>query len=649
MNTIASVNWHDANQHYLMQAVNALSARILRQAGMAETTDQSGEMIAQDSALDPPPALERLCSTFGLSRFEREILLVCAGVELDSHFAQLITTVQTDPRRTQPTFGLALAVLAEPHWSALTPTAPLRRWRLIEVSSGDRLMNSPLRIDERVLHYLAGVSYLDERLAVMLEDVQPSAGLPKSQAAQAGSIARNWMTTSGELSVVVLHGESLLSKRAVAASACAQLGLSLYALAVQSLPQQAAELDAFARLWWREAALTGAVLLIENHEVDTGGAGHEAAITRLCNAIPTPLLLSTRARRLTTRRPQQILDICKPTAEEQQTLWQQALGPVAERLNGALQRVGAQFDLDCDTIRDTAEALQTDPADDLETRLWDLCRAQTHPQITDLVERIQPAASWDELVLSEMQKTTLREIAAHVRHRARVYQSWGFAAQGARGLGISALFYGQSGTGKTMAAEVLANELRLDLYRIDLSRVVSKYIGETEDRLRRVFDAAESGGAILLFDEADALFGKRSEVKDSHDRYANIEVSYLLQRMESYRGLAILTTNIKNSLDHAFLRRLRFIVQFPFPDAAQRAEIWRRVFPSQMPMGEVDFMRLAKLQMPGGNIRSMAMNAAFLAAESARPLDMSHLLQAVRGEYAKLERPLSDVELGGWL
>ena len=204
----------------------------------------------------------------------------------------------------------------------------------------------------------------------------------------------------------------------------------------------------------------------------------------------------------------------------------------------------------------------------------------------------------------------------HVRQRAKVYDAWGFGAARARGLGISALFAGPSGTGKTMAGEVLANELNLDLYRIDLSQVVNKYIGETEKNLRRVFDAAEEGGAILLFDEADALFGKRSEVKDSHDRYANIEISYLLQRMEAYRGLAILTTNMKSALDTAFLRRLRFVVQFPFPDAAQRAEIWRRVFPAPTPTEGLDFAQLARLQVAGGNIRNMALNAAFLAAEA---------------------------------
>jgi SpoVK/Ycf46/Vps4 family AAA+-type ATPase len=266
----------------------------------------------------------------------------------------------------------------------------------------------------------------------------------------------------------------------------------------------------------------------------------------------------------------------------------------------------------------------------------------------DLAQRIEPAAGWADLVLPDAQVLTLREIAIHVRRRAIVYDEWGFASRGPRGLGISALFAGPSGTGKTMAAEVLAGELRLDLYRIDLSAVVSKYIGETEKNLRRVFDAAEEGGAILLFDEADALFGKRSEVKDSHDRYANIEVSYLLQRMEAYRGLAILTTNQKSALDPSFLRRIRFVTKFPFPDPAQRAEIWRRIFPAETPTNGLDHDQLARLNVAGGNIRNIALGAAFLAAEEQSSVRMEHLLRAARSEYAKLEKPLSETEVGGW-
>jgi len=247
-------------------------------------------------------------------------------------------------------------------------------------------------------------------------------------------------------------------------------------------------------------------------------------------------------------------------------------------------------------------------------------------------------------VLPADQLDLLHDLAGHVREAWRVNDAWGWAARSERGLGAAALFAGPSGTGKTLAAEVLAGELRLDLYRIDLSQVVSKYIGETEKNLARIFNAAEDGGAILLFDEADALFGKRSEVKDSHDRYANVEVSYLLQRMEAYRGLAILTTNLKSALDTAFLRRLRYVVTFPFPDAAARAEVWKRVFPPQTPREDLDPSALAKLNVSGGSIRSIALNAAYLAAAVPEPVKTSHIRRAARREYAKLEKPFTASE-----
>jgi SpoVK/Ycf46/Vps4 family AAA+-type ATPase len=281
--------------------------------------------------------------------------------------------------------------------------------------------------------------------------------------------------------------------------------------------------------------------------------------------------------------------------------------------------------------------------------LWQVCREQSQASLEGLAECIKTRAQWEDLVLPEEQSHTLGEIVAQVRQRMKVYESWGFAARNVRGLGISALFAGPSGTGKTLAAEVLAGSLQLDLYRIDLSQIVSKYIGETEKNLRTVFDAAEQSGAVLLFDEADALFGKRSEVKDSHDRYANIEVSYLLQRMEAYRGLAILTTNLRNSLDPAFLRRIRFVVTFPFPDAALRARIWEHIFPPDTPTQGLDLNKLARLNVTGGNIRNIALNAAFLAADEGEPVRMNHLLRTARSECAKMEKPVTTAEVGGWI
>jgi ATP-dependent 26S proteasome regulatory subunit len=349
------------------------------------------------------------------------------------------------------------------------------------------------------------------------------------------------------------------------------------------------------------------------------------------------------------------LDVGLPTADEQRAQWQAVLGPRAEQLNGQLDRVVSHFRLGWPDMQaagaavadqlDAARAGEGDAAEHAGAALWDACRRQGRPRIEDLAQRLEPSSRWEELVLPDEQLAILREIATHVRHRRRVYDGWGFAARSSRGLGISALFAGQSGTGKTMAAEVLAAELRLDLYRIDLSQVVSKYIGETEKNLRRIFDAAEQGGAILLFDEADALFGKRAEVKDSHDRYANIEVSYLLQKMEAYRGLAILTTNLKSALDTAFLRRVRFVVHFPFPDAVERGELWRRAFPPTTPTAALDADRLARLHLAGGNIRNVALHAAFLAAEADQPVTMGHVLRAARAEYVKLENPFTESEM----
>jgi SpoVK/Ycf46/Vps4 family AAA+-type ATPase len=357
------------------------------------------------------------------------------------------------------------------------------------------------------------------------------------------------------------------------------------------------------------------------------------------------------------------IQVRKPTSGEQRALWDAALADGAQQsapqgapqvhLNGHVGALVSQFNLSAPSIQAASAEASARAAgareDDFAGIVWDACRSQARPGLEGLAQRIEPAAVWDDLVLPSLQLLTLREILAHVRQRFRVYETWGFAAKGLRGLGIGAIFSGASGTGKTMAAEVLAGELRLDLYRIDLSQVVSKYIGETEKNLRRVFDAAEEGGAVLLFDEADALFGKRSEVKDSHDRYANIEVSYLLQRMESYRGLAILTTNMKKALDVAFLRRIRFVVQFPFPDAKQRAEIWQRIFPPATPTEGLEASKLAQLNVAGGSIRNIALNAAFLAADSGEPVRMEHLLSAAHSECAKLEKPLTDAEVGGWV
>ena len=660
MTAAGPVDWLAANQAYLGAAVAATRRRLERYVALTSGTaqaaapdaDGTAELEVLEKRLPAPSALHGLCATFGLSGFERDVLVLCAGVELDARVAALCAAAQGDRRCAHATFGLALAALADPHWSALGPAAPLRRWRLVTLAAGEGLTTSALRIDERVLHYLAGVAYLDDRLDGVLEAVEAPAALSASQRAVADRLLAAWGGDDrrGPRPPVQLSGADAASKAAIAASACAALGMGVLRLRAGDLPSQAAERVELVRLIGRELALCrSALMILEDPEVS--GAAAERAVVDVLRGIAAPVILAIREPLALDGQATIRLGVSRAPAAEQEELWRQVLGPLAPRLNGQIERVVAQFGLDAGRIRTAGALLRQDRVEGaaLAGRLWDACRAQARRSLDDLAQRIEAMATWDDLVLPEPQLQALREIPVHVRQRRTVYETWGFAAKSSRGLGIGALFAGASGTGKTMAAEVLANELRLDLYRIDLSQVVSKYIGETEKNLRRVFDAAEQSGAILLFDEADALFGKRSEVKDSHDRYANIEVSYLLQRMEAYRGLAILTTNMKSALDPAFLRRIRFVIVFPFPDLALRAEIWRRVFPGATPTERLEPARLGRLALAGGNIRNIALNAAFLAAEQSAPVGMAHLLQAARGEYAKLEKPLSSSELGDWV
>jgi SpoVK/Ycf46/Vps4 family AAA+-type ATPase len=346
------------------------------------------------------------------------------------------------------------------------------------------------------------------------------------------------------------------------------------------------------------------------------------------------------------------LRIPQPTlsVEQRRTLWSESLGSLAHQMNGMFERIVEQFDLPPAEIAFAGALanLASGPGDGGE-KTWQICRQRSRRSLDQLARRIETRAQWDDLILPEPQKQTLRQIVTHVRERALVYRQWGFEERSARGLAVTAMFSGTSGTGKTMAAEVIAGTLDLDLFHVDLSTVVSKYIGETEKNLRRIFDAAEESSAVLLFDEADALFGKRTDVRDSRDRYANLEVSYLLQRMEAYQGVAILTTNMKQVIDPAFVRRIRFIVQFQYPDAARRAVIWQRIFPARTPVERLDYERLAQLNVPGGVIRNIALQAAFLAAEEKQPIGMKHILEGARCEYGKLERSLTPAETRGWI
>ena len=638
MGSIAE-RWVQANQHYLQAELNfvkyALQCHLAHLRGADIPTGPREKLqralTEAERSLPAPSRLSTLCTLFDLSPFEQNVLLLCAGIELDSDFSALCTAIAIEMRslpasvgesdndqyegvmQSLPTFSLAREVFPGAHWDAFLPVAPLRYWHLVETGSENVLMMKSLQIDEYILHYLIGASYIDERLSSLFaapmqdseDDVVPSQRtLVKnlvtlwSPADRQRRLPRGGAETPPHYPLVQLWGEDTTSMSAIISTACKEAGFQLRSLFLAHiLSLSAHDLLHIMRLWERVAALHRIALLLDCSQVEEADIERSQAFSWLTQRLSGPLVVVSRERLAfpAVSRPNITYTVMRPGDDERRAIWRR-------------------------------------------------------PSLSTLAQHIDLRAGWQELVLPEAQLQLLHGIVAQVRNRTLVHDTWGFKPAGnGRGLGISAMFAGMSGTGKTLAAEVLAHELQLDLYRIDLSSIVSKYIGETEKNLQRVFDAAEEGGVVLLFDEADALFGKRSDVKDSHDRYANIEVSYLLQRMEAYRGLAILTTNLKSSVDVAFLRRLRFVIQFPFPDATQRAEIWRRMFPPSLPVSGLDVNKLARLNVAGGNIRNIALNAAFLAAEEQQPLHMWHVLSAARIEYAKLEKTLTDSEIEGWV
>lgn len=634
MNAPEYNQWIETNQQALSEELDWVRRLLENRASESATT------------IEPPEAraftLDFLTEQFQLSSFERAIILLCAGMELHSDIKLLCSKAQGDNRVDYPTFGLALATLPEAHWSALSPESPLRNWQLIHLHDPSCISTARLTLDERLLHFLLGASSLDQKLTGLVHALKPTNSLAPSQQQQLERLTSLWADNSHP-AVILIQGNDTAAGFDVAAQACSVLGLNLLMLRTEDIPAAADERSLLARLLTREYLLSRAALLIDTSD---SLPTHLVAFMELLDC--PVMLLGQRPKNL--QRHCAVIEIDKPTTAEQRHLWHNALNKLEAVDETVLLPLTAQFNFSSADITTTTETIQTEfnLGTPLQQALWQSCRQQCRGGLDHLAHRITPHANWDDLILPKGQKAILHDINRQVRHRATVYEAWGFASKSERGLGISALFSGESGTGKTMAAEVLAGDLNLDLYRIDLSSVVSKYIGETEKNLERLFTAAESSGAILLFDEADALFGKRSDVKDSHDRYANIELAYLLQRMEAYSGLSILTSNMKSSLDTAFMRRIRFVVQFPFPDIEQRSEIWQRIFPEQLPRTALNNEQLARLNVTGGNIRNIAMNAAFLAADQDKPLCMADLAHATRMEYAKLEKPINEFELRKW-
>jgi hypothetical protein len=466
------------------------------------------------------------------------------------------------------------------------------------INRSSRRINSyppPIKIDQRILCYLLGESSFDQNLKCFVSPLPRQIleiPLGVFQAKIVENMIMSWLNLDQEYPILQLSGFDAMAKYRLALEVTEKLGFNLQKMSASLIPTDCQAMNHFQKRWERESFLSNTILLLDCDDISHHDSKQLFYTNLFLENLITPVIVSTEERIQNKHRSIITWEVPNPSYEEQKLIWENHLSSISTQLNEEISQLSSLFNLSPSLIQTACNHVKNyyfhknetniKPLE-IQEKLWDFCRTQSRPKLEDLAQRIDSHASWDDLILPDKQKQILRDMEAHLKYKAKIYEDWGFGSREKRGLGVTALFSGQSGTGKTMAAGVIAQTLKLDLYRIDLSTVVSKYIGETEKNLRKIFDAAETGGCILLFDEADALFGKRTEVKDSHDRHANVEVSYLLQRMEAYQGLAILTTNLKSSLDQAFLRRIRFVIPFPFPDEDSRSEIWKRAFPLKHP------------------------------------------------------------------
>jgi MoxR-like ATPase len=655
---VAVITDAQADSHLQAESAEAESRFHLADPGARAIGERITEIEAQLAPAPESPAgsaLETVTRLFRLTPFERDVLVLCLAPELDPAFELLYGYVQDDASRRHATPALALAVLVQGSEErararrAFAPDGALRSFVLVELSAAGSgsFSTQPLRIDERMIHLLVGVSNEPDTTLARALRPMPDALLAPAQDELIERLAS--LASGGEPTGINLLGPAGSGRHAIATELARRLGLNLVELLPVSIPTGDAERREWIRRLEREAILLNLGFYLDADSLESQDGARAGLVHDLVET-PRAFLVVGSRERYESNRPMACARVPRLDAEARRALWERATPERGATLDALVQ----QFEFGPHAIAQVARAagdlhrMEGDtnrPGPD-PSHLWRACREQAARPLQDLGRRIVTCFTWDDLVLPDDSAAQLREIAAQVANRTRVYEDWGFGPLLSRGRGISVLFAGPSGTGKTMAAEVLAQHLDLDLFRIDLSGVVSKYIGETEKNLRRVFDAAEESGAILFFDEADALFGKRSEVRDSHDRYANIEINYLLQRMEDYRGLAILATNMKSQLDPAFLRRLRFIVDIPFPDADTRLRIWQRAFTTSTPTESLDLVALSRLEITGGSIRNVALNAAFLAAATGSPVRMVHLWRAVRREFQKLEKILPASESG---
>ncbi|MFI7383778.1 AAA family ATPase [Streptomyces sp. NPDC049813] len=620
-------------------------------------------------AEEPPPGtvLGDLARDFGLAPLDVELLLVALAPDLDARFERLYGYLNDDLTRRRPTVGLALELCGHTGTSGgrfrLAPGAPLLAGGLLVVADPERPpLSRVVAVPDRVTAHLLGDPAPDARLVPVLGEDAGAAGDTADPAHDAAQVARAAAAADSGTGHVHLRARGG-APESLAGAALRASGRRPLVLDAAALARRAAELPALAAAAAREARLTGAGLVLGPLEALPDNPADRAHALRVLTGALSGLPLFTFGADgwdpgWAARTPV-VLTVTGAPAERQAVRWRYALAAAGAAAPAAdveaLARSVAAHRLDSGQLRRAAEAaVRTATLAGRPVAPGDLraaVRAQNSAGLARLARRVEPAVGWDDLVLPPRTRRGLRELAVRARHRDRVLGQWGMRPGGGRGRGVIALFAGESGTGKTMSAEVVAADLGMDLYVVDLSTVVDKYIGETEKNLERIFTEASAVNAVLLFDEADAIFGKRSEVKDSRDKHANIESAYLLQRMESFDGIAVLTTNLRANLDEAFTRRLDVVADFPVPDAAQRLALWERCVGARLPRADdLDLAFCAdRFELAGGSIRSCAVTAAYLAAESAAPLTMAQLVSAVAQEYRKLGRLVLESEFGPWL
>lgn len=606
--------------------------------------------------------LRVLVDVFELSVVELAIVTILAALEIHLELERAFAMAWNDLTRKRPDIGFLAMLCGGPNArgredviAALEPGAPLRRHQLVVLTGGSDapLVLQTARLSDRIVAHLRGHRSLEESISAVVSVVEQPPALAELIVPPAIVERLSRALASPVPARVLLVGPDGVGKSTLAAAVAAQLGRS--ALRVQLGALGVVDDGGIDRLQAcaREAALRGAILCIELEEHVHDDRMHVLR-TRSVSAIasmPVPVVITAVDRPhwlIAALDEVSELEVPPPTYQERIRLWERALAAVTPERE-LLEVIAGRYGFGGATIersarRAVASAHLRDPSapnltlDDLSVA----CRMMLSNRLGAVAQRIPAAFRWEDLVLPRDTMAQLREVVAFARQRPFLLDTWGFASKLPYGRGVSAILAGPPGTGKTMVAQILARELGYDLYRIDLSQIVNKYIGETEKNLARIFHEAEDSYAILFFDEADSLFAKRTEVKSSNDRYANLEVNYLLQRMEVYDGVTLLATNIEQGLDEAFKRRVRFNIQFELPDVDERKALWRSMIPAQTPLADdIDWDRLAdRFEMAGGYIKKAVLRAALIAAEARPPRPICHadLLQAALFEYREMGR-----------